>query len=87
VGDPGKIDDLRNLIEQKKQLEQKILKVAQEVFPIGGEVTFGKGRGWVRAIIIEHADHWWTDPSFKIRNVKTDREYWIDLYWLIRKEG
>ncbi len=87
MSDPGKIGDLRDLIGQKEQLEQKILRVAKEIFPIGAPITFYKGRGWIHAVIIMHGDCWWSDPSFKIRNVDTDKEYWIDLHWLIRKEA
>ena len=55
MSDPGQTGDLRSLIEQKRQLEQKILKVAQEVFPIGARVVFEKWRGSIVADIVDQS--------------------------------
>jgi hypothetical protein len=79
-----KIANLQVLSRQKESLEKEILKQARDTFPIGEHISFYKGRGWINAVVIAHGDCWWVDPSFKIQNINTGKEYWINLYDIIK---
>ncbi len=82
--DQEEIADLRQLIRERNDIEHEILKLSRQVFAVGETVHFYRGRGWIDAIIMQHGGTH-KHPSFKIKNLDTEREYRIDLFWLTWK--
>lgn len=72
--------ELRDLEFQKDQLENEIFEMVRVTFPVGCMVHFFKGLGRVTARVIKHGYH----GQLYICNIKTEKEYWIDYYELIK---
>ena len=81
----SKFEKIERIQRHQTKLAEELLKEANRVFPVGGYVTFTKGKGRITAEILDHSDYANRfDPSFWIRNVETHKEYRIDLYWLMK---
>jgi hypothetical protein len=76
------IDDLRSLRDQRDKLAEEVLEAMKEVFPIGEIFTFKKGGNTIRAEILDHGNIA-SRPDLRVRNIKTGKWYWIDLYYFL----
>ena len=73
------IATLRKLNSQKWGIEKEFSKEIKKTFPKRSRVEFEQGNGIISATIIDRSG-----DRVKIKNLRTDKEYWIDAYWLIR---
>jgi len=74
-------DELKKLIAEKKEIEEKIIKKANKLFYVGAPVYFEKFGGYIEGRIIWQSDF---SPRFKIRNMSTGKEYFVELYDLLK---
>jgi len=73
------INEIRRLNSEKWKIEKKIAKAIKNTFPKGKLITFERGKAWIHAEITNHAE-----DRVEIKNLNTDKKYWIEAYWLIR---
>jgi len=71
---------IKQLLSQKHKLEKQIAQEIKKTYPEGSRVTIERGRGMIHAEVREHSS--WN--RVKILNLNTDKEYWIETYWLYR---
>lgn len=77
------IEDLIKLRAEQILLGQKMTEVAAEVFPAGKIVTFVRnGNQVIDAQVLEMSRH---GSRFRIQNIRTKREYWVDLVDLMQR--
>jgi hypothetical protein len=70
------------LREKRLKLDLKICDAIKKAFPVNSEVNFKKGNAEISAIVRQHSD----GDRVKIENVYTNKQYWIDAYWLLKRE-
>lgn len=73
---------LLKLHEKRREFNFEIAEAVVKAFPLNSEVYFKKGRGEICAVIMQHSGC----DNIKIRNIHTDKQYWIDPYWLLNQE-
>ncbi|KKL70653.1 hypothetical protein LCGC14_2102730 [marine sediment metagenome] len=69
---------LSRKILDRKDLSWEIAELAKKRYKKGGVVSFRRGRmvGWANAVILIVSPHG-SDIRLRIRNVETEKEYWI----------
>lgn len=78
-GDEVSIQTLKNLVQEKRDLEKDIRADIQRTFPVGSVVKFQRGNATIEAWIAEYNGF----ERIKIRNLKTGKVYWVYYFWLI----
>lgn len=77
------VQDLYKLRAEQILLGQKMNEVAAEVFPMGKIVTFVRnGNQVIDAQVLEMSRH---GSRFRIQNIRTKREYWVELFDLMQQ--
>ncbi|HEX9921890.1 MAG TPA: hypothetical protein VGD99_04445 [Anaerolineae bacterium] len=77
------IEDLFKLRAEQILLNRKVMAVAAEVFPVGEIVTFLRnGKQITDAKVLEMSLY---DTRFRIQNIRTKREYWVELSDLMQR--
>lgn len=74
---------INKLFEQINQVHEKIHERAIKLFPIGSNVRVYFNNGGRTLKIINHINHG-RDHSVRVLNTKTNKEYVLDLWWLLR---
>ena len=61
------------------EIQRKVSYELQKELPIRTRVFIERGRAAFHAEIIE-IEPYWSDPRAKIRNLETEKIYWIDIF-------
>jgi hypothetical protein len=76
--------EILELLAEQKRIGIRLGKAIKKHLPVGTHVNFTKGLGSINAEITMSSGF---DKSLQIKNFKTGKEYWINLYDLLsRKE-
>jgi hypothetical protein len=73
---------LLELKEKERELSLHIDSVIKKAFLLDSEVCFKKGNAEICAVVKQHSN----GDRVKIENVHTNKQYWIDAYWLLNQE-
>jgi hypothetical protein len=71
------------LIKRRDAMTKKIVRLFNKAHPIGSRVWFLKWRAQITATVIAHSDY----ERVKVRNIYTNKEYWVDNYWILNYGG
>lgn len=69
---------LADLFAQRRRITSEIVAASQATFPRGARVEFMRGRGHVRARVLENRGQ-----RLKVVNTSSGLSYWIGLEWLV----
>ena len=76
------IQQVRKLKQDRKALIREIEKLLPVAYPLGAVVRFEKGGYLIGGEVLR-----WCCERVRIRNVVTDKEYWLGAEWLLGEEG
>lgn len=65
--------------------ERRADEIAKTEYPVGSRITWEKGRGIQHGTIESVAYR--NGVSFRVRNERTEKVYWIEFYDVIRAAG
>lgn len=72
-------------LREVKKAEREAERIAIEEYPVGTAIEWVRSLGIQCGVILHVSYH--HGPMFKVKNVRTNKEYWISFYDVVRAAG
>jgi hypothetical protein len=75
----SRLDRVKMVLDEVHLAQKRACAVIHSAYPVGGEITWERGGHLQHGIVLSNSTHGSGD-SFRVRNSRTGKEYWIDFY-------